>query len=76
MTEHLRNVDKQRTSISGVVVGKYITVLVLLLFIVWIAVFKSGSTKPFAEVSQAVQDSIEDEELIQRTVRHSKNIMD
>lgn len=65
MTEHLEGHGKGRKStISAMVIGKHISAVLLILFVVWLTVFRSGSTKPFEEVSQAVQDSIEDETLV------------
>lgn len=56
----------QETRLTGIKLGKYISFLLMFLFVVWLAVFRSGSTKPFEEVSEAVQESIEDENLIQK----------
>lgn len=71
MTERLhKNAKKHKGTrassfpFTGVEIGKYISVVLLLVFVVWIAVFRSGSTKPFEEVAQAVQASIQDEDLI------------
>lgn len=55
---------KWKFPFTGVEIGKYLSLIVLIAFVVWIAVFRSGSTKAFEEVAQAVQTSILDEELI------------
>lgn len=52
--------------ITGVKIGKYISFLLIAVFVVWLTAFKSGSTKSFEEVSGAVQESIEDEDLIKK----------
>ena len=67
MTKH-SNIDTSANDrrITGVKLGKYISALLMFMFVVWLTVFISGSTKPFEEVSQAVQDSIEDEDLVKK----------
>ncbi|MBO5461540.1 MAG: DUF4358 domain-containing protein [Ruminococcus sp.] len=73
MTEHLKeNAHKSKrkkreskdSRISRNELCKYISVFLLFVFVVWLTVFRSGSTKPFEEVSLAVQSSIFDEELV------------
>lgn len=61
-----RDTSVQKPRITGIKVGKYISFLLMFIFVVWLTVFKSGSTKSFEEVSQAVQEVIVDEDLIQK----------
>lgn len=63
----------QQTRITGVKLGKYSSVLLMFVFVVWLTVFKSGSIKPFEEVAQAVQEVIPEEELIKKDSQALKN---
>ena len=67
MTENLEKDalgTKKKKRFSKTEIYKYISVFLLVVFVVWLTVFRSGSTKPFEEVAQAVKDSIQDEELV------------
>lgn len=67
MINHLEkegSVDKN--TITGVKLGKYISGLLIVGFVVWLTIFKSGTTKAFEDVAREVQESIQDEDLTQR----------
>lgn len=59
-------IKNNKPRITGIIIGKYVSLLILIAFIVWLALFQSGSTKSFEEVSQALQESIDDEELVMK----------
>ena len=59
-------IKTNKPRITGIIIGKYVSLLVLIAFIVWLALFQSGSTKSFEEVSQALQESIDDAELVMK----------
>lgn len=59
-----RDTSAQETRITGIKLGKYISFFLMIIFVAWLTVFRSGSTKSFEEVSQAVQEVIEDEDLV------------
>ncbi|MEE1085662.1 MAG: DUF4358 domain-containing protein [Schaedlerella sp.] len=58
-----RNRSSRVRAVKGIGIGKYLSFLALISFVVWLTVSRSGSTKPFEEVSQAVQECVEDEDL-------------
>lgn len=72
MTEQQLNGDmhkikeKKESRISRNELCKYISVFLIFVFVVLLTMFRSGSTKSFEVVSQAVQNSIYDEELVQK----------
>ncbi len=66
MTYSERETSVYTRRISGVKIGRYISFLLILVFVVWLTIFKSGSTKPFEEVAYEVQESIEDEDLVKK----------
>lgn len=56
----------KKFSLSGTEVLKYSTVLVILIYIILLMVYASGSTKPFQQVAEQVEGSIQTESLIKK----------
>lgn len=60
------------TTITRTMIFKYITMLLILLYVIWLMIYASGSTKPFDEVAGAVESAIDKENLVKQDVQAFK----
>lgn len=58
--------ESKRNALSRTEVFKYGTVLVILIYIILLMIYTSGSTKPFEQVAEKVEGSIRSESLLKR----------
>ena len=73
MTENDRKrTNRGKVAISSAVLLKYITVLAIVIYIVLLMLYASGSTKPFAQVVELVEPEIKTENLVKQDSRAFK----
>lgn len=72
MREYHRNESKSAFSFSVTELLKYGTIVAILVFMLLMMIYNSGSTKPFKEVASAVEASIDKEGLVRQDAQALK----
>ena len=60
------------TTITKTMIFKYITVVLIIVYVIWLMIYASGSTKPFEDVARAVESSLDKENLVKMDTQEFK----
>lgn len=60
------------TTITKTMIFKYVTVLLILIYVIWLMIYASGSTKPFEDVAREVEASLDTSNLVKMDTQEFK----